>query len=638
VKIRFIVLALVIATACAGPPRSERVIVLGFDGLDFELTQRLMAEGRLPNFSRLAAQGSFAPLRTSIPAQSPVAWSTFMTGLQPGVHGIFDFVHRDPSTMTPFLSTTRINDDGYKVKFLKWQFPLSAPRVELLRRGQPFWQTLESHGVESWIIRMPADFPPSGVATRELSGMGTPDILGTYGTFSFYTSDPAAFQDGLSGGTVYHVRPVTGVVSGVLQGPHQPYLTRAEDMRAEFTVLIDDTHRFARLVVGDQQRLLRVGEWTDWVPVAFDVRPLQTLHGQCRFYLKQLTPTFELYASPVNIDPMRPAVPLSHPESYATELARATGRFYTQGMPEETKALRTGVFSTQEFLEQARYAQLENVRQFQYVLERFRQGLLFYYFGNVDQVSHMLWRSLDPQHPAYDAARDAPYAHVIEDLYAEMDAIAGETLGHLRSSDLLVVMSDHGFASWRRSFNLNAWLRDEGYLTPAGPGSRSVLNQIDMSRTRAYGLGLNGLYINLKGREASGIVEPAERDALVDEIRRKLLRVVDPQTGTAAISRVYGREDVSTTTENMNIAPDLILGYAKGSRVSDESAIGEVQPLLFSNNVSAWSGDHCMDPDVVPGILLTSRPLKNSAGSLQSLAPALVAEFGVNDSVFAQAH
>jgi len=162
--------------ACAGGHKTigRRVIVLGFDGLDYGLTKELMASGRLPNFSRLAERGTFTALGTSIPPQSPVAWSSFITGLDPGRHGIFDFVHRDPKTMQPYLSTTRTEAASRTLKFGKWQVPIESGEVELLREGQPFWDVLEQHGVETTIVRMPANFPPSGTSTRELSGMGTP--------------------------------------------------------------------------------------------------------------------------------------------------------------------------------------------------------------------------------------------------------------------------------------------------------------------------------------------------------------------------------------------------------------------------------------------------------------------------------
>ena len=154
----------------------------------------------------------------------------------------------------------------------------------------------------------------------------------------------------------------------------------------------------------------------------------QNLRAECRFFLKQLEPYFELYVSPINIDPMAPALPISSPARYAAELARATGRFYTQGMPEDTKGLKTGVLTPARVpATGARSPATRIRRQYRYVLDRFHDGLLFYYFGNVDQVSHMMWRPMDPQHPAYDAEIDRPYEHVVEDLYIGLDAIVGDT-------------------------------------------------------------------------------------------------------------------------------------------------------------------------------------------------------------------
>jgi predicted AlkP superfamily phosphohydrolase/phosphomutase len=621
--------------SCAGErPAGPRVIVLGFDGLDYSLTRDLMARGRLPNFQRLADRGSFAPLGTTIPPQSPVAWSTFITGLDPGVHGIFDFIHRDPQTLVPFLSTSKTEEGGRTVTLGKWQVPLSGGSVELLRQGQPFWEVLEERGVETTIIRMPANFPPSGTATRELSGMGTPDILGTYGTFSFYTSEPYAFAGRtVAGGRVYDVAVHEGAMRAAIEGPDNPFLVKPEKLRAEFTAYIDGQQKFVKLVVGGEERLLRVGEWSDWVPVEFDMIPTQSLRAAVRFYLKQLDPDFALYVSPPNIDPLEPALPISTPSDYAADLARATGRFYSQGMPEDTKGLKTGILTAAEFLEQARIAGDENRRQYTHVLDGFRSGLLFYYFGNVDQVGHMMWRAMDPEHPGYKADQDKQYADVIEELYVGLDAIVGETLNRMAADDLLVVMSDHGFTSWRRSFHLNSWLRDNGYLGLANPGlaeDPGFFANVDWSKTRAYALGLNGLYINLKGREKSGTVDPADRAALIAEISAKLLQVSDPQTGAAAITKVYPRDTVYTSAGHDHIAPDLIVGYARGTRGSDESALGGIPQAVIVDNLDSWSGDHCMDHEAVPGILLTSRPLKKPAPSLQTLAAAILAEYGVD--------
>jgi len=246
-------------------------------------------------------------------------------------------------------------------------------------------------------------------------------------------------------------------------------------------------------------------------------------------------------------------------------------------------------------------------------------------------VSHMLWRTLDPQHPAYDAAVDAPRADVIPRIYADLDAIVGETMARLRPEDLLVVLSDHGFASWRRTFNLNTWLAQQGYVVkaPAGDG-QGVVGDLDLKRSRAYGLGMNALYVNLQGREAYGVVPPAQRTALLDEIKRKLLATIDPATGAPAVAHVYRRNDVYSSAGHDDLAPDLVIGYAKGTRVSDDSALGVLSPDVLANNTSAWSGDHEMDPPTVPGVLFASRVITSKPATLQSLAGTILAALGMS--------
>jgi predicted AlkP superfamily phosphohydrolase/phosphomutase len=353
--------------------------------------------------------------------------------------------------------------------------------------------------------------------------------------------------------------------------------------------------------------------------------PFQHLSGACRFYLKALDPYFELYVSPINFDPMKPELPISTPPDYAAELARATGRFYTQGMPEDTKSLKTGVLTETRSAE----AGLPRTRTYvvSVVLDRFDDGLLFYYFGHIDQVSHMMARH-GSRHPG--TAADS-YRSVVENLYIE---IVGSSAKRRRvfSPGISGRMSDHGFSSWRRSFSLNL-LRD-GYLVvrdPAATVDTGLFTNVDWTRTRAYALGLNGLYINVRGREAHGIVDAAERVTLADEIARSLNDTIDPKDGGHPVRRVFRREDVFHVAGHEDIAPDLIVGYAKGTRSSDDSALGKVPRDVLTDNTDAWSGDHCMDPDVVPGILLTSRPLRQEAPSLDRLASALLAEFGISN-------
>jgi len=623
---------------CAGSaesaPAGQRMIVLGFDGMDYALTRQLMAAGRLPNLARLAREGSFAPLETSVPPQSPVAWSNFITGMDSGGHGIFDFIHRHPDTLLPYLSTSEVVPPEHFLHLGKYQVPLGGGQVRLLRHGRPFWDVLEQAGIATTIVRMPANFPPSGLATRELSGMGTPDFLGTPGTFSFYTSELFAFYgEEVTGGEVYEVFVEDDKVEAELHGPDNPFLREPQKVTAPFTVYIDPDRPLARIAVGDSDVLLAEGEWSGWIPVSFDLVPTQSIQAICRFYLKQVRPELELYVTPLQIDPEAPIMPISHPEDYAAHLAEEIGHgYYTQEMPEDTKAYVHGIFTVDEFLAQAKLAGEHVVGQLDVALDEFDTGLLFYYFGNLDQISHMMWKTMDPTHPAWDPERDPAYADVIPKIYEQFDGIVGHVLARMGEGTQLVVMSDHGFTSWKRSFHLNTWLRENGYLGVLNPSRRTdsgYFTNVDWGKTRAYALGLNGLYLNLRGREPNGIVDPGEREALLAEIGAKLLATVDPGTGGPAVTRVYPSAEYYTEKDYLSRGPDLQVGYAKGTRASNESSLGGLTEEIITDNLSPWSGDHCMDHTAVPGVLFSNRPLKRPATSLKDLAASILAEFGV---------
>lgn len=633
--VRYLASAAVLSSVACGSPSTAgpRVIVLGFDGMDHGITERLMAEGRLPNLERLARAGGFGPLETSVPPQSPVAWSEVITGMDAGGHGIYDFLHRDSLTLVPFLSTSRAEPPSRTLRIGRWQLPLSGGKIELLRRGVPFWEILETHGIPTTVIRMPANFPPSGTAGHELSGMGTPDLLGSPGMFSFFTTAPERITAEVTGGTVYPVALEDHVLRATLKGPPNPFSVDGDSVTTGFTVFVDAREPVAKVVLGTQEAVLQEGEWSDWLEVDFELGLLQTLRGTCRFYLKQVHPEFELYVTPINLDPLDPAMPIATPDGYAAELARAVGRYYTAEMPEETKALRSGVFSNADFMRQVSMAAEENRRLYEHVLAGFGNGFLFYYFGAIDQVSHMMWRAMDPTHPAHEPIADAPYRGVIEDLYVQADSIVGETLARLGDDGTLIVMSDHGFAPWTRAFNLNTWLMEEGYIALETPSDRSDMTffgNVDWSRTQAYALGLNGVYINVRGREGVGSVPREQRRIVLDEISRQLLRFIDPKTGAPAVSKVYRRDEVYRDRGQLAIGPDLIVGFARGVRSSDESALGEITADIISDNRGKWSGDHLMDHEVVPGVLFSSRALRRDVASLRDLAAAVLAEFGID--------
>lgn len=634
-----IVFAFVACSRSFGPVQ-KKVIVLGIDGLDPQLLKKFMDEGKLPNFAALAKQGSFVPLGTSNPPQSPVAWSNLITGMNPGGHGIFDFIHRDPATMTPYLSTSKTEPPKYTVKLSSWVLPLSSGKVTLLRQGRAFWEILDEHKIPATLYRMPANFPPVPTKARTLAGMGTPDLLGTYGTFSFYTDDPLQPIGALNGGRAYAVQRDGSRFAGRLEGPYNTLRKGDPATTVDFSIFVDAQEPVAKIEIQGSELILKEGEWSPWVRVRFDLAPLVHVTGICRFYLKQAQPRLALYVTPVNLDPANPALPISTPEDYSRELAAEHGPFFTQGIAEDTKALSTGVLNEAEYLQQARFVLQEQMKAFDGQLAKFESGLFFFYFSSVDLNTHMFWRALDPLHPARNGETAAQFENVVAGLYQEMDAALGKAMKKADADTTLIVLSDHGFAPYYRSFNLNNWLLDHGYLA-LKPGTDiaaagDFFVHVDWKRTRAYGIGLNSLYLNLRGREKHGIVAPgAEADGLANELREKLGTVRDPgenRVGPKGGANVFGRIDRAAeiySGAHVQDAPDLLLGYNRGWRAGWSTVLGGFSSQVLEDNHEAWSGDHCMDFRQVPGVLLTNRPVKHASPALTDIAPTILGEFGI---------
>jgi len=612
--------------------QADRVIVLGVDGFDPELLERYMGEGRMPNCRRLIDQGSFHRLRTSDPPQSPVAWSNFISGTNPGGHGIFDFLARDPRTMAPYHATARAEQSSLQLPVGQWRIPLSAGRLNNLRKGPTFWTILEDQGVPCTVLRVPANFPPSAGETVALSGMGTPDLLGGYGTFSFYTDDAKERSRDVSGGRIVRVEVRDHSVECQLAGPANSFEAAAAPVEVSFTVDLDPERPLARFTLQDQAFVLKQGEWSDWVPVRFDLLPhLAEAAGICRFYLKQAQGGFALYVSPVNIDPLHPALPLSNPPDYSKRLVRELGYFYTQGMAEDTKALSAGVLTNHEYRQQATFVLDERMRFFRHEFARFDRGFFFHYFSTLDLSSHVFWRALDPRHPLYSPSLAEEHGDFIPSLYAKVDEAIGIALDSADERTLLFVMSDHGFTSFRRQFNLNSWLMDAAYIRPRVSRVQSVNSlyaDVDWKRTKAYGMGINGIYLNLRGREIHGLVEPGDAaENLCRELTERLLAIRDPDTGEAVITRVHRARDVYSGPF-VDEGPDLIIGYNDHYRASWDTILGGFPREIVLDNTDAWSGDHCVDATFVPGVLLSNRPVQKQAPALEDFAPTILAEFG----------
>jgi predicted AlkP superfamily phosphohydrolase/phosphomutase len=600
--------------------RVKKVIFLGLDGLDPKLTERFLAESKLPNLARLKEQGSYSRLRTTFPALSPVAWSTFATGVNPAKHNIFDFLNRNMKSYVPELAAAKVHKPRRILKLGRFRIPLSRAHVELRRRSQPFWKILGERQIGSTIIRVPITFPPDKFNGRLLSAMSTPDLRGTQGSFSQFTTrvEEATFESG----SRYPLRRTSTGFEGRLEGPEDMLIENGGAMQIPFRIRLDKT---PVLEIQDQTYTLPPGTYTPWVKLKFKTALGVKVNGIARFLATETTPHFSLYVSPIQIDPERPALPISHPSYYAAYLAKLLGTYSTLGMAEDTWALNEGVIDEDEFLKQSYLLMAEREAMFRNALEKTRHGVVACVFDTSDRVQHMFYRFLHAD-PAANK-----YAGTIADLYQRMDKLVGLALQHADADTALFVLSDHGFCSFHRGINLNAWLRDHGYLVlkEGAVESGRYFQGVDWSRTRAYTLGLSGIYLNLKGREAQGIVNPGpEAEALKNELIAKLSNLRDEERDAIGVRTVYATNALYRGPY-LAEAPDLIVGYSEGYRTSWDAAVGKVTAEVFEDNCKAWSGDHSVDPVLVPGVLFSNRKFDASDPGIEDLAPTVLQLFGV---------
>lgn len=591
-------------------PYPTKMIVLGVDGMDPAFVERHW--DALPNLRRLSGEGAFARLQTTAPPQSPVAWSTFITGMTPAAHGIFDFVHRDAATLAPFSSMNETREPRFMLSFGDWRIPITSPRIVSLRKGTVFWKLLSDAGVPVTVMRMPTNYPPVK-AGRAVAGMGTPDLRGTQGAFSFYTDDPAELSRATPGGRIEKVQIEKGHTVLRIEGPPNSFRKDAGYAAIHVAADVDPSELYARFKVGGTAVILREGEWSGWLAADFPLLPHAiSARGMFRIFVRQLHPRFEVYISPVNVDPMAPVLPVSEPSSFSREIAKSTGRFSTLGIPEDTAALRQGVFTLSQFLAQAGLVLEDERKLLRHALADFNGGFLFFYISSIDQHSHMLWGR-----------------HEIEllEVYRAVDALVAQVRRAQPSADL-IVMSDHGFAAYERSVHLNRWLSNRSFLVlNEAAGQDLSLADTDWRSTEAYALGLNGLYLNLAGREKSGAVAGAERRrALIDTLREQLLAFRDPATGVRVVDAVA---ITNANAANAGVAPDLIVGYAAGYRGSWETALGGVPRVEVEPNRDAWIADHCIDPAAVPGVLFTTRKIAIPSPRLQDVTVSILQGFRV---------
>ena len=618
-------------------PVTKQVIVLGFDGADPKLASRWMAEGKLPNLARLAHEGTFKPLETTNPPESPVAWASFATGLNPGGTGIFDFLKRDPQTYLPEIALV----SREKGKFLWGVIPTKLPKVTNLRGGVSFYQAVAEAGYKTTAIRMPLEFPPSTIPGGKLwAGLGVPDLRGTWGTFFYFSSDLTQWDVGDTefGGKLVRLELTGNHAASTVEGPADPTQEKFERISIPINFTVSPDGKAVTVELAGQTATLAEGQWSDWFHAKFRVTPFLSLRSICRFYILQASPDLRVYMSPLNLDPEKPPVPLSYPADYTAALVKKHGLMKTLGWWHDTWALNEERIDEGVFLEDC-FRTMQQEREV--LLDELKSdppSLLVSVFTATDSVSHMFFRLLDPTHPRYDAELARKYGDAIERTYVKMDEIVGDVMRTMRPDATLIIVSDHGFHSWRKGFNTNTWLVQNGFMTLKNPGAEekqynldqlfgqgSFFPNTDWTHTQAYALGLGQVYLNLRGREKYGIVEPGpEAERILKALHDQILTVEDPDTHQPVIQNAYLGKEIFHGAR-MAEAPDLEIDFRDGYRTSWQTSLGAVPSGIVVANLKKWSGDHCAsDPSDTQGIFFSNRQFAPAQPSILDIAPTVL--------------
>jgi predicted AlkP superfamily phosphohydrolase/phosphomutase len=620
--------------SCAGESArgaKGRLVILGFDGVEPSLFESWASEGTLPNMQRLAEAGYYAHLGSTNPPNSPVAWSTFATGLNPGGHNIFDLIKREPQFYLPNLATGQTEDPQLDASGRL----TGPPRGTNYRDGIPFWVHAGQAGIKTAILNLPYAFPPDPIeGGRMLSALGTPDLRGTNSTFFYLASDLPMQDDdkSIAGGKLLRLRPSGSHLEASIEGPVDFAGNRRNRLGVTVRCSSDRDRKTVEIQVGDEKHVVGERQWSPWYTVQYDITPHFSAKAICRFFVLQTNPELRLYLSPLCYDPRDSYIPISTPTNFSRKLADTHGLFKTVGWVHDTSALNSERIDEQVFLDEM-FAIMDWREKM--TLEQLRQGkddLFVSVFTATDRASHMFFRFLDSGHPRYDASLADQYGDALLKVYQKMDHVVGQVVDVLDPKDTLIVLSDHGFHSFRRGLNVNSWLAQNGFMslkTGKTYSKKEFLEEVDWSRTQAYSLGTGQVYINLQGREGKGIVDPYEQyDQIVERIARGLEEIRDPQTGQKMVLKAHKGRSIYHG-KHVDEAPDIRLGFGDGYRTSWETTLGGIPRELVVDNTKKWSGDHASsDTDDTPGILICNKNLLSDHPDIIDMAPTALARFG----------
>lgn len=611
------------------PGAQGRVIILGFDGVEPTIVDAMLSNGELPNLAKMRDQGGFQRLGSSNPPQSPTAWSSFSTCTSPGYHGVYDFLRRDAQRYMPgvgfgLTKQPQIADDGGLLK--------PAEFVNY-RKGDTFWAVANGQGAKCKLLIVPFAYPAEPLTDScMLCGLDVPDIRGTQSTY-FSMSDRFSEVENVAGGVRLPLQFASDKAEVKVPGLRNP--VDRSLVEVPMTVVVDRAAHKVTLNVQGVSQSLAEGTWSEWFEWAFPLSAKYAVRAISRCHVLEAGEHVRVYMSCLQIHPKEPMMPISTPTSYSGEVADRYGLYRTVGWTYDTKALQQDEITDDIFLDDVRKTMAWHERLMLDELELGKFDLLVAAWTGTDRVAHMFWRFRDPKHPLYTEDGAKKYGRAVEETYAKMDEIVGQAIAKTGPNDLLIVMSDHGFHSFRKGFNINTWLVRNGYLSIKGQTNPATaftdnkfMQDFDWSKTKVYSLGLGSVYLNLKGREGNGIVSPAEAPALLAEVKEKLLAVTDPDTGEKVLRAVYLQPDVYKGLSQTD-APDIELGYAEGYQSDKRSAAGAAPAELFAPNDDKWSGEHAAsDVEFTPGILFSNKKLSNGA-TLLDLGPTALKHLGL---------
>lgn len=590
---------------------AKRVIILGLDGFSPQISGQLMDSGKLPYLNSLRKNGTFCNLQTTCPGISPVAWSSFQTGVNPGKHGIFDFLAPDRKRYLATLSSVKTGTTVSRLGFGILSLGVSKTFVRLLRKSKPFWVLLRKYGIRSTILRVPITYPPESLDGQLLSGMCVPDLRGTQGSYTVFSEKNSG--DLYAGGIWQKLSKINEQLwTGTLPGP-----LKNDGGHAVIPIDLNISEKRITLRVGDRKISLSEGILSEWVEITFK-SGRKRIKAISKFCITMENGCPSVYSTALHIDPFSPSLPISYPVYYSKYLAGLFGPFATLGLAEDTWALNNNAVSESIFLEQAWSIFEEREKMYFDALSRTRRGLVVCVFDTSDRIQHMFWgQGTSPDTPIYN-------------MYLRMDELIGRTLSELGKDDMLVVMSDHGFTSFHTCIDFNRWLLSNEYLY-LKDGVETVdtsFKGVDWSKTRAWSMGLAGIMLNIKGREGSGIVEHgSEAEELLTEIADKLL-LLETDEGERVINAVYPASDIYKGPYAGG-APDLVIGTKAGFRAGWGCVTGGVGSKIIYPNKRRWNGDHCHDYKLVPGTLASNMKLDSENASILDIAPTILRVLGI---------